>query len=444
MGDPCFIESIPGIALCNINKTDANGVSNLGDNSSEADGSVDLALTQDLPIVDDAGLGINIDNSNGQDIELALTISKNDLRNKLVLLNTLEDIDIVYVPLNSTVTIPDDTKAIIYETVSSISDDYKVINLYLPNAISWLPRGTYTVTTYKRIEKSIGEKIFTNWTPLTRQTLTIKTDAIQGSNLNNKYLRTAFNRGVLGGFHGVNKKLKKDAPIVVGAGTVTMADFIRYMKLLANTNSTLQEQIDTNKANIESNTDNINANKTNITNNTEAIEALETTTTNITSKISTINKSISDLDAEIEEVATDIKNIEVVTNVAVDPATKVEASEANTTVTLKLKTGSDTVSENLFVEPNSVTYFTLLIYAVQESNMHSIEVSFMVRADGTGNIISKSTADITELNSVGNLLIGAVDVKYVAGDNYFQVDVTPLIAGTQFWTSLKKQELNLN
>lgn len=368
MGDPCFIESIPGIAFCNINKTDANGVSNLGDNSSEADGSVDLALTQDLPIVDVDGLGINIDNSNGKDIELALTISKDDLRNKLVLLNTLEDTDIVYVPLDSTVTIPDNTKAIIYETESSISDDYKVINLYLPNAISWLPRGTYTVTTYKRIEKSIGEKIFTDWTPLTRQTLTVKTDAIQGSNLNNKYLKTAFNRGVLGGCHGINKKLNKDAPIVIGNDTISMSDFIRYMKLLANTNI----------------------------------------------------------------------------NIVVDDATKVEASEANVATTLKFKTDNDIVSENLVVKPNSITYFILLIYAVQESNMHSIEVSFMVRTDGDGNIIGKSAADITELNYVGKLLIGDVDIEYISGHNYFQVDVKPLVNGIQFWTSLKKQELNLN
>ena len=49
MGDPCFLESIPGIAFCNINKTDVDGVSNLGNNNSEADGSVSLQLTEDIP-----------------------------------------------------------------------------------------------------------------------------------------------------------------------------------------------------------------------------------------------------------------------------------------------------------------------------------------------------------------------------------------------------------
>ena len=446
MGDPCFIESIPGIAFCNINKTDANGVSNLGNNNSEADGSVSLQLTEDIP--EDS---LSIDNSEGNDITFALAIAKEDLRNKLVVFNTLEDVDVVYVPLDKEVEIPWDPKVIIYEQRSEIDPSYKTINLFIPKAILWLPRGTYSVTAYKKEIKAIGGNEFSNWTPIAKQNLTMKTDAIQGSNFNNKYLRSAFNRGVLGGYHGINKKLKKDAPVVVGAGTVTMADFIRYMKLLNNTNSSLQEQINENKANITTNTGDININKTNISNNTDAIDGLTSTTTNIINDVSDIrNNVISALETRIGDVETNVQKIEVLTNVAVDPATLVKATDANTAITLKLKTGSDTVSENLVVEANSVTYFTLFIYAVQdpnegqESNMHSIEVSFMVRTNAAGNIISKSNADITELNFKGELLIGAVDVKYIAGDNYFQVDVTPLIAGTQFWTSLKKQELNLN
>ena len=221
MGYNCFLESLPGLINCSSQTKEGD----FGTSDSEADGSIDIPLSDAIPsepigtgengeitqedINDFEALSTqyNIDTTKGQ-IGVAFTFAKEDLRNKLVLIESYTDESIVYAPLNSDIEINlDTTTAIVYEATDDVDPRYKYIRLYIPDAIQKFPRGTYVVEAFVNVPKVIANNSFDNWVEISTQRVTLKTKAIQGRLFNNKYLKTAFNRNVTGREQGVELKL---------------------------------------------------------------------------------------------------------------------------------------------------------------------------------------------------------------------------------------------
>ena len=218
-----------------INCSAQQEAGDLGNTTSEADGSIDTNISEAVPVnpVDSEGNPIdpeyNIDITKG-DINIAFTFSKEDIRNKLVLIQSNEDQNVVYIPLNADVELPENLTAIIYEELSETDPNYKYLKLYIPDAIQKFPRGTYTLQSYVNVPKIIGNNVFDNWELLSTQKVTLKTQAIQGRLLNNKYLKTAFRRNVTGLCQGVKIPLdnrpadievaEPTAPVLIDDGEV--------------------------------------------------------------------------------------------------------------------------------------------------------------------------------------------------------------------------------
>ena len=202
-----FCENDCFIGVVNCTDSSSNNTSSTSEDT-EVNGDLDTNLTDEPVLVqDDSENAINIDASSGA-INIAFTLSKEDIRNKLVLLDSNESaFTVVYVPLNSQVELPDTYDAVVYEELSDVDSNYKNIKIYIPNAIEKFPRGSYYLNSYHLTNKTIGGSTISKWTKLMSKLITIKTDAIQGTLSNNKYLRTAFRRGEFGHLEGVSLEL---------------------------------------------------------------------------------------------------------------------------------------------------------------------------------------------------------------------------------------------
>lgn len=212
----CFLESLPGSVFCSDNNTiDDNNDSSkdLGTDTNNSDGSIDIDLT-DAVSVNDEDYSLEQDDVKGTP-KVGFVLSKEDDRNKLVLLHTSEekgDEKILYIPLNDETTeITDKTQAVIYDKLSDVDENYKYIKLYIPKEVVFkrFPRGTYRLYTFLKTQKKIGKNIIEVINTKFKQTLTIKTNAVFGTEENNKYLNTAFNRNTLGEQRGIDLELEK-------------------------------------------------------------------------------------------------------------------------------------------------------------------------------------------------------------------------------------------
>ena len=72
---------------------------------------------------------------------------------------------------------------------------------------------------YLNNPKIIANNIFDNWELISTQRITLKTSAIQGRLFNNKYLKSAFNRGVQGGARGVRLPLNNKENVIESVET---------------------------------------------------------------------------------------------------------------------------------------------------------------------------------------------------------------------------------
>lgn len=206
----CFLESIPGLVNCTSSSgNEQDGVISISDNTSSSDGSLDLTLTDAVPVSDES---YSLDDADTMTPNrVGFIIAKEDLRNKLVLFNTFEESDykIVFVPLNSGLKIPKDVDCIIYDELSETDENYKYIKAYFPKIYNILPRGTYVSRFAIRSTKSIGKNVITSITEKFKSNLTIKTSSVWGTEINNKYLDTAFRRSDYGIREGIAIKLKE-------------------------------------------------------------------------------------------------------------------------------------------------------------------------------------------------------------------------------------------
>ena len=185
--DNCLIFSLPGFP----NPCPAQGSTSI----TTPDGSLSLTLSEAILTSDPK---YNIDSTKG-DVNVKAIITKEDIRNKIILYES--DDDTAYIPLDSSLVLPETYNGILYEERDTTDSTYKYFKIFLPKVSLLLPRGTYVMRCYANITKQIGVNNLACWELMSKQYFVIKTDPIQPNN--SEYLKTAFRRGDTGAIEGL-------------------------------------------------------------------------------------------------------------------------------------------------------------------------------------------------------------------------------------------------
>lgn len=175
----CVGNSLPGF--------DQPYVEELKQNSSNADGSIELIAYGPIQMKDNSGnplpnaIGIN---------DIHVYIAKEDARNKLIVFDSKDD---------------DEVEFVLYEKPCSEDTRFSTFNLFIPYEQIKFARGTYKVRTYvQQVAAVVGSVTHYKLAQVNEQMLTIITDAGMGKNNNKPYLDTAFKRGICTDYSGIN------------------------------------------------------------------------------------------------------------------------------------------------------------------------------------------------------------------------------------------------
>lgn len=184
----CYQEALPGLESNNNNIEEENIII---DNTDNFDGSIDTILLSGLNTDEQINIfdPTLIDQTEG----LGIIVTKEDIRNKIVIINTFENKDNIE----------------LYYEDNENDNTFKDLKLFIDGSKLQLARGTYHVYIVNKFNKEINGKTYNSLKQISHKKLTVKTTALNFKEVNDVYLKTSFNRGLDGSYAGSNVDIIK-------------------------------------------------------------------------------------------------------------------------------------------------------------------------------------------------------------------------------------------